>query len=72
MREAPGKKTRVKFDFPNPAIVKHLDTNCYAERLFENFGLFQRPTLGHIRPFSGHHCQISIVAAMSMGSAGIP
>ncbi len=55
-----GKKPRVNFDFSHPGIVKHLNPDNYAERLFEDIPCFQASTLWHMRPFNGHHCQIPI------------
>ena len=50
----------MNFDFSHPGIVKHLNAENYAERLFENVPLFQQSTLWHMRPFNGHHCQIPV------------
>lgn len=58
--QATGKAPLVNFDFSHPAIVKHLNAENYADRLFEDVDTFQQGNLWHMRPFNGHHCQVAV------------
>lgn len=62
VRAATGQAPTVNYDFSHPAIVKHLVPENYIDRLFDeqNIPVFRQSKLWHIRPFTGHHCQIPI------------
>lgn len=57
---ATGQPPRVNFDFSHPAIVKHLEYDQLAARLFDHPAAFQASTLWHMRPFNGSHCQVPV------------
>ncbi|MEM1058993.1 MAG: xylose isomerase [Verrucomicrobiota bacterium] len=59
-RERNGKYPRLNFDFSHPAVVKHLSSPFFEERLFDFPEVFQASSVWHMRPFNGHHCQIPI------------
>jgi hypothetical protein len=42
------------------AVVKHLASENYAERLLVRPDLIQRAVQFHFRPFNGHHCQVPV------------
>lgn len=57
-----SKPIRLTFDFSHFAVVKHL-LPPYAERLLEKPALLGACRQIHLRPFNGHHCEITATNA---------
>jgi len=50
----------ITWDFSHFAVVKHLASDIFAERLLVRPDLVQRASQFHFRPFNGHHCQVPV------------
>jgi hypothetical protein len=58
--KATGKLLPMTWDFSHLAVVKHLASESYVERLLVRPELIQRSQQFHFRPFNGHHCQVPV------------
>jgi hypothetical protein len=58
--KATGKLLPMTWDFSHLAVVKHLVSETYVERLLVRPDLIQRSQQFHFRPFNGHHCQVPV------------
>lgn len=62
-RRATGERLPLCLDHSHFAIVRHLAPGTFWERLSEPKELLAAAAQFHLRPFNGHHCQISVLAA---------
>jgi hypothetical protein len=58
-----GEVLPVTWDHSHFAVVKHLQSGEFVERLLTTPALVQCSRLLHCRPFNGHHCQVPAVDA---------
>jgi len=61
--QATGELLPVSWDFSHFAVVKHLVSSNFVERLLLRPRLIQRAQQFHFRPFNGHHAQVAITNA---------
>lgn len=59
-QRATGKLIKLNFDYSHLAVVKHLNTGNYIERLLDHPALLEYSEQCHCRPFNGHHCQVPV------------
>lgn len=58
--DATGRQLRISWDFSHFAVVKHLVSSEYVERLLVRPELMQHAQQFHFRPFNGHHVQVPV------------
>jgi len=60
-REATGKQLPLNIDFSHPMVVKHLFPDSYMDRMVHVSPELVQASRGfHLRPATGHHCQIPV------------
>lgn len=59
-RERYGREPLINFDLSHHALVKHLETEAFENRLWTDLPAFRTSNLWHVRPFNGQHCQLPV------------
>lgn len=59
-QQATGQLLPISWDFSHFAVVKHLVSSSFVDRLLVHPELIQHAQQFHFRPFNGHHVQVPI------------